>query len=98
MGQAPERGLTHLETAAALPQAPGQCHHRGSALLEVADQIGPEFQQGPLPQGSQALALKMGRATFAIPEGLARGAAVALKGEAQAQGFGAGAAIELAQA
>jgi hypothetical protein len=66
--------------------------------LQIADQVGPEIHQLTLALGLQALAFEMGGTALPIPEGLPRGAAVAPVGQAEAERFRAGQAIELPQA
>jgi len=112
MGLPPE-ALVHLKAAALLPELEVHgghqvgrdfvghilcCdHHSGRALLQSTEQIGPEIHELALPSGLQTLPLEEGSTAMATPEGRSAGAAVTPVGQARAEGFRAGAPIELAQ-
>jgi hypothetical protein len=73
-------------------------HHIGGALLERAEQVGPEIHELALPPGLEPLLFENGGTALAIPEGLSGRAAVAALGQACAERFGAGSPIQLPEA
>jgi hypothetical protein len=66
--------------------------------LQGAQEIGPEIHELTLPAGLKALLFQVGSTALAVPEGLARGAAVPPMGQTEAERFRAWATIELAKA
>ena len=106
--------MLHLEIAAPLTQFPVHRLHQiagdvtghllggggdaGRSLLEGGQQVGPEAHQVALVLGHQPLALEMGGAALAVPEGLAMLPGMLALGQTGGEGPGAGVAIGQPQA
>ena len=84
------KGQVHLRQALNLTAAGalgGDADRRGT-LLQSAEQIGPEAHHAALLQGLNALALQMGAAALAAPQGLVVVAGVLAQGQALLEGLG----------